>query len=198
MADWPSWWPQLTLWYTLFIQFWQSWSKTSWPYMTVIELSITGLKEISVQSQCHPWVKQVLSLKLLKLHCKNASEWYSEFDIQRRILAFETAIAPIVMALSCYSPHKSDNGCVGAANILKMFLLKETATGQNKGCAYIVSFKVIVTHFSQFLSVKWRIVLFETKRAFCKETRSQIILTKTLRICGLLSGAWCVSMSCSV
>lgn len=82
MADWPSWWPQLTLWYTLFIQFWQSWSKTSWPYMTVIELSITGLKEISVQSQCHPWVKQVLSLKLLILHCKNASEslWFSTQD----------------------------------------------------------------------------------------------------------------------
>lgn len=57
----------------------------------------------------------------------------NHFDFRHRILEFETAIAPIVMGLSCYSPHKSDNSCVGAANILKMFLLKETATGQNKG-----------------------------------------------------------------
>ncbi len=39
----------------------------------------------------------------------------------------------IVIALSRYSPQESNNGFVGAANILEMFVLKETATGQKKG-----------------------------------------------------------------
>lgn len=95
-------------------------------HMTVMELSVTGLKETSVQSQCHPWVKGVLSLKRLELL------WYSNIwnssSVNSNIILFT-----------------SDNGWVGAANILKMFLLKETATGQNKGLRIIVSVKVIVT-----------------------------------------------------
>lgn len=75
----------------------------------------------------------------------------------------------IAIALSCYSPQESNNGRVGAANILEMFVLKETATGQNKGLC--ISFKVIVTFELNFSRSNAELFSSKQKGPFIKKTR---------------------------
>lgn len=97
----------------------------------------------------------------------------NHFDAPHRIQAFADSNGFIML----FTTQKCQWLC-GSCKYLKNVPSKGNGDRSKQRAAHILSLlKSLWLILVQFLSVKRRIVLFETKRVFCEEARSRIILT---------------------